>query len=78
MPLIEAAGTKVERIRPERVKKSTAPERIWPSVSVSEPSWLEGKICSSKRPLVSSLILAAASCARMFIGCVVGRLLAYL
>ena len=67
-PLIDAAGTKVERIRPDRVKKSTAPERIWPSVSVSEPSWLEGKICSSKRPPVSSLILFAASCARTLRG----------
>src|SRR6516165_5709138 len=34
MPLIEAAGTSVERIRPDSVKNSTPPERIWLSVSV--------------------------------------------
>ncbi len=38
MPLIEAAGTSVERIRPESVKSSTAPERTWLSVSVSDPN----------------------------------------
>ena len=29
MPLIEAAGTKVDKISPERLKNSTAPERSW-------------------------------------------------
>ena len=78
MPLIEAAGTSVARIRPDSVKNSTPPERTWLSMSVSEPSWLFGKICRSKRPLVSVLIAAAISLARMFSGCVSGRLLAYL
>ena len=78
MPLIEAAGTSVDRIRPDSVKKSTPPERSWLSMSVSAPSWLFGKICMSKRPLVSVLIAAAISLARTFIGCVTGRLLAYL
>ena len=61
---MEAAGTSVERIRPDSVKNSTPPERTWLSVSVSEPSWLLGKICMSKRPLVSALIAAAISWAR--------------
>ena len=64
MPLIEAAGTSVARIRPDSVKNSMPPERIWLSMSVSEPSWLFGKICRSKRPLVSALIAAAISLAR--------------
>src|SRR6516164_9517597 len=51
MPLMEAAGTSVERIRPESVKNSTPPERSWLSVSVSEPSWLLGKIWISRRLL---------------------------
>ena len=55
MPLIEAAGTSVARIRPDSVKNSTPPERSWLSMSVSEPSWLFGKICRSNRPLVSAL-----------------------
>jgi hypothetical protein len=38
MPLIDAAGTSVARIYPESVKNSTPPERIWLSISVSEPS----------------------------------------
>ncbi len=46
-PLIDAAGTSVARMRPESVKNSTPPERIWLSISVSEPSWLLGKICRS-------------------------------
>ena len=78
MPLIEAAGTSVDRIRPDRVKNSTPPERSWLSMSVSEPSWLFGKIWISTRPLVSALIASAASLARTFSGCVAGRLLAYL
>ena len=61
MPLIEAAGTSVARIRPDSVKNSTPPERIWLSMSVSEPSWLFGKTCRSNRPLVSVLIAAAIS-----------------
>ena len=61
MPLIEAFGTSVERISGERVKNSTPPERTWLSMSVSEPSWLFGKIWISTRPLVSCLILSAAS-----------------
>jgi hypothetical protein len=47
-------------------------------MSVSEPSWLFGNICSSKRPLVSALIAAAISLARVFIGWEYGRLFAYL
>src|SRR3974390_3302821 len=78
MPLIEAAGTSVERIKPDSVKNSTPPERVWLNVSGSDPNWLDGKICRSKRPLVSCLIAAAISRARTFIGCVSGRLLAYL
>jgi hypothetical protein len=31
-------------MRPDSVKNSTPPERIWLSISVSEPSWLDGKI----------------------------------
>ena len=68
MPLMEAAGTSVDRISPDSVKNSTPPERSWLSVSVSEPSWLEGKIWRSRRPLVSFLIASAISRARMFIG----------
>src|ERR1700746_1877625 len=78
MPLIEAAGTSVDRIRPDNVKNSMPPERIWLSISVSDPSWLFGKICRSKRPLVSALIAAAISLARVLSGWLSGRLLAYL
>src|SRR5437879_8073593 len=78
MPLIDAAGTSVARIRPDSVKNSTPPERIWLSMSVSDPSWLLGKICRSNRPLVSALIAAAISLARAFMGWPSGRLLAYL
>src|SRR5580704_1316214 len=78
MPLIEAAGTSVDKMSPDSVKNSTPPERIWLSVSVSDPSWLDGKICISKRPPVCSLIAAAIARACTFIGCVSGRLLAYL
>ena len=78
MPLIEAAGTSVDRIRPDSVKNSTPPERSWLSMSVSEPSWLFGNIWMSKRPLVSALIAAAISRARATNGCDSGRLLANL
>src|SRR5579871_2799000 len=78
MPLIEAAGTSVDRIRPDSVKNSMPPDRIWLSMSVSEPSWLFGKICRSNLPLVSALIAAAISLARVFSGWESGRLLAYL
>src|SRR5215475_12432375 len=75
---MDAAGTRVDRIRPDSVKNSMPPERIWLSMSVSAPSWLFGKICSSKRPLVSALIAAAISLARVLSGWESGRLLAYL
>src|ERR1700675_3673700 len=78
MPLIEATGTRVARMRPEGVKKSIAPERTWLSMSVSPPSWLLGKIWISRRPFDSSLIFATASVIRMVIGWVSGELLAYL
>ena len=78
MPLIEAAGTSVARIRPDSVKNSMPPERIWLSMSVSEPSWLFGKTCRSNRPWVSALIAADISLARTFIGWESGALLAYL
>lgn len=77
-PLIEATGTRVERIRPERVKNSSAPERSWLSMSVSEPSWLLGNTWISTLPPVFSLIRVAASVVRMVSGCVTGELLAYL
>src|SRR5215469_6958373 len=78
MPLIEAAGTKADRIRPYSVKIAMPPDRIWLSMSVSEPSWLFGKICRSNLPLVSALMAAAISLARVFSGWESGRLLAYL
>src|SRR5256714_13527912 len=77
-PLIEATGTSVERISPESVKNSIAPERSWLSMSVSEPSWLLGKIWISTRPFVSCLMRSIASTARTLSGCAVGELLAYL
>ena len=78
MPLTEAFGTSVDRISGDSVKNSTPPERTWFSMSVSEPSWLFGKIWMTTRPLVSALIFSIASVARRFIGCETGRLLAYL
>ena len=78
MPLIEALGTSVDRISGDSVKNSTPPERTWLSMSVSAPSWLLGNIWMATRPPVSSRILSTASCARTFIGCASGRLLAYL
>src|SRR6266436_3782926 len=77
MPLIDATGTSVERMSPESVKKSIAPERSWLSMSVSEPSWLLGNTWISTRPLVSALMRSIASTARMVSGCVTGELLAY-
>src|SRR3954471_6126887 len=77
-PLIDAAGTSVERISPDSVKNSIAPERNWLNMSVSEPSWLLGKIWISTRPLVSCLMRSIASTARTLSGCAVGELLAYL
>src|SRR4029079_7988011 len=47
-------------------------------MSVSEPSWLLGKIWISTRPLVSCLMRSIASTARTLSGCAVGELLAYL
>src|SRR5947209_12342531 len=47
-------------------------------MSVSEPSWLLGKIWISTRPLVSCLMRSIASTARTLSGCSVGELLAYL
>src|SRR5215471_1992833 len=78
MPLMDAAGTRVARIKPDSVKNSMPPERIWLSMSVSDPSWLLGKIWRSNLPLVSLLIAAAISLARTFSGWESGRLLAYL
>src|SRR5690606_41606531 len=78
MPLMAAAGTRVERIRPDKVKNSTAPERSWFRVSVSEPSWLMGNTCSVNAPSVSSAIFLAISFAGRFMGCDGGRMLAYL
>src|SRR5579871_4041806 len=77
-PLIEATFTSVARIRPDSVKNSMAPERSWLSMSVSEPSWLFGKIWISTRPLVSFLIRSTASVMRTLSGWVTGELLAYL
>ncbi|MNP68061.1 hypothetical protein D3C76_1639660 [compost metagenome] len=45
-------------------------------MSVSLPSWLLGNTCTLSAPLVSSLIALAISRARMFIGWLMGRLLA--
>ena len=77
-PLMLAAGTSVDRISPDRVKNSTAPERSWLSMSVSDPNWLLGNTLISTRPPVPSLMRAAASSARVFSGCDAGRLLANL
>ena len=60
------------------IEHATPPERIWLSMSVSEPSWLDGKIWMSTRPLVSCLMAADISRERTLIGCVSGRLLANL
>ena len=78
LAVMEAAGTRVDRIRPDRVKNSMPPERTWLSMSVSEPSWLLGKISIETRPFVSLRIASAISLARVFIGCATGRLFAYL
>ena len=73
-----ATGTSVAMTSAEGVKNSMPPERTCASMSVSPPSWLLGKILISTRPLVSLAMRSAASCARMFSGCVSGRLLPYL
>ncbi|KEH15069.1 hypothetical protein GY15_00890 [Delftia sp. 670] len=75
---MEAAGTRVDRIRPDSVKNSTPPERNWPSTSVSEPSCPLEKTWMSTRPPVSARMACDICRARMFMGCVAGRLLAYL
>src|SRR6201986_2318299 len=59
------------------VKKSSAPERTWLSISVEPPSWLLGKIWISTRPLVAARIASQASAARLLIGCPAGRSLPY-
>ena len=76
--MIDDAGTSVDRISPDKVKNSIPPERTWLSMSVSEPSWLLGKISIATRPLLSLRMASAISLARAFIGCVTGRLFAYL
>ena len=76
MPLIDATGTSVDRISPDNVKKSIAPERTCDSMSVSEPSWLFGNTWMSTRPPESFKIACAALWARTFNGCTAGRLLA--
>jgi hypothetical protein len=76
--LIAATGTSVAITSAEGVKNSMPPERTCASMSVSPPSWLFGKILISTRPLLSFAMRSAASCARMFSGCVTGRLLPYL
>src|SRR5919202_135089 len=78
MPVIEAFGTSVERISGESVKNSSAPERSWLSMSVSPPSWLFGNTWMSTLPPVSLRIASIASIVRIFSGCVIGELLAYL
>src|SRR3954465_10580003 len=78
MPVIAAFGTKVERMRGERVNSWTAPERNWLRVSVSDPSWLFGKTWMSTLPPVSALIRFAASASWMCKGWVVGWLWASL
>src|SRR3954447_3443591 len=77
MPVIEAFGTRVERIKGERVKNSIAPERSWLSMSVSPPSWLFGKTWMSTLPPLSLRIASMASTVRIVSGCVTGELLAY-
>src|SRR3954462_7914071 len=78
MPLIEAAGTSVARIKPDSVKNSSAPERNWLSMSVSEPSWLFGNIWISTLPSLSLRMFAAASRMRIVSGCDSGELFAIL
>ncbi len=47
-------------------------------MSVSLPSWFDGKIWNTTRPFDSLSMRSANSFARRFIGCVAGRLFAYL
>jgi hypothetical protein len=63
---------------PEIVKNSSAPERSWLSMSVSEPSWLFGKTWMSTLPSLSLRMLAAASRMRIDSGCDSGVLFAIL
>ena len=77
MPLIEAAGTTVARIRPESVKKSMEPSRSCESMAVSPPSWLLGKTSISTAPLLSALMRSAALVVKMVSGWVTGELFAY-
>ena len=74
MPLMDAGGTSVDRISPDRVMKSMPPARNWLSMSVSEPSWLAGNTRISTAPLVSCAMRDAASCARTLSGWLGGRL----
>jgi hypothetical protein len=78
MPLMAATGTRVDRIRPERLNISTAPDRSWLSVSVSEPSWLLGNTLISTRPEVASFTRAAAAVERTCTGWLVAVLWANL
>ena len=77
-PLMAASGTRVDRISPDRVKNSMAPERTWLSMSVSVPSWLFGNREMSSAPPVAALMRAAASGWRLFMGWLTGRLVASL
>ena len=78
MPLIEAAGTSVARIRPDSVKNSTPPERIWRERIGVGAELADRENLQVEAPSVSCLMAAAISRARMFMGWVSGRLLAYL
>ena len=78
MPLMAASGTSVDRIRPESVKNSTAPERTWPSTSVSAPSWLLGNSPISSAPFDSALMRSKAPWSRTFNGWLAGTLVANL
>src|SRR5215813_5745339 len=77
MPLIEAIGTKVARISPERLNISIAPARNCESMAVSPPSWLFGKIWISMRPFDSSRILSTALANCTLTGWATTTLLAY-
>jgi len=73
IPLIERPAQR--RQDKADMVKTRRPGTELTQTSVSAPSWLFGKICRSKRPLVSVLI-AAAFLGGMFRGCESGRLLA--
>ena len=76
MPLMEASGTKVDRMRPDRLNIWIAPVRNCDSMSVSPPSWLLGKIWMSTRPPDCARMRSTASRNRTFIGCCATLLLA--